>query len=187
MINHYPTSRDIMARILGTVGELAQHWGLTDRLSNLAPLGDAYDVCMASKVEASTRSPTQAGAAYPRQHRIVLNGRLLFDGRETDRDATFLHECAHVVADVRHGVSCGHNNRWQRVMYLLGEPPEVCHTIEYLSRRAHAVAVWTCRNCGMEQHFVRRPRRRVSACYCIKCGPALGRLAASAVPPGRRV
>lgn len=174
-----------MVRILGTVSELAECWGLHDRLRNLAALGDAYDVCMACRVEASTRARTQAGAAYPQENRIVLNGRLLLDGRESDRDSTFLHECAHIVADVRHGASCGHNSRWQRVMYMLGEPPEVCHDIEYLSRRAHAVAIWTCRNCGMEQHFVRRPRRRVWACYCVKCGPALGRLTASAVPPGR--
>ena len=146
-----------MARILGNVSELAERWGLIARLRNLAPLGDAYDVCLGCRVEASARSRTQAGAAYPRQNRIVLNDRLLADGRESDRDATFLHECAHVVADVRHGLSCGHNGRWQRVMYLLGEPPEVCHDIEYLSRRAHAVAIWTCTNCRMDNTLFAGP------------------------------
>lgn len=172
-----------MGRVLGSVADLAARWDLVPRLANLAILGEAYDACLESCVETSTRSRTQAGAAYPTERRIVLNAMLLHDGREADRDATLLHECAHIVADTRHGRSCGHNERWRRVMYLMGEPPATCHTIDYLSREAHAVAVWTCTNCGQQQHFVRRPRRRASLCYCIACGPQFGRLRASAARP----
>ena len=173
-----------MGRILGSVAEVAARWELTPRLANLAILGDAYDACLQSRVETSTRARTQAGAAYPTERRIILNALLLHDGREADRDATLLHECAHIVADTRHGRSCGHNERWRRVMFMMGEPPAACHNIDYLSREAHAVAVWICANCGQKQHFVRPPRRRPSMYYCIACGPEFGRLRAAAARPG---
>jgi hypothetical protein len=61
-------------------------------------------------------------------------------------------------------------------MKLLGEKPAVRHDLSYLSRAAHAVVTWQCENCDDEYHFVRRPRRRPSSCYCRTCGPSLGQL-----------
>jgi SprT protein len=165
-----------MPRVLGTVDEVAIAWDLGERLLRVARHERAYIECLKSTVEMSHRSKVQAGAAYTRERRLVLNAALLLPGREADRNATFLHECAHIVADLHHGRNCRHDWRWQRVMEMLGEPPIVRHHIEYISARAHAVVTWTCGNCGEEYHFVRPPRRRIQDCYCRPCGPERGSL-----------
>jgi SprT protein len=163
-------------RVLGSVGELAADWGLTEQLEQAAALGPAFREMLDCGVEISRRAKTLAGAAYTEERRIVLNVVLLEKGRESDRDATFLHECAHILADLFHGRPCKHSEAWREVMKLLGEKPAVRHELSYLSRAAHAVVTWQCENCGDEYHFVRRPRRRPSSCYCRACGPEHGQL-----------
>ena len=61
-------------------------------------------------------------------------------------------------------------------MALLGEPPEIAHELDYLSRKAKAIVTWVCEACGEEYHYVRMPRRRIEDCYCHQCGPERGRL-----------
>lgn len=163
-------------RLLGSVRELAADWGLTERLQQAAALGPAFRDMLDCGVEISRRAKTLAGAAYSDERRIVLNVALLKKGRESDRDATFLHECAHILADLFHGRPCKHSEAWREMMKLLGEKPAVRHDLSYLSRAAHAVVTWQCENCDDEYHFVRRPRRRTSSCYCRTCGPKLGLL-----------
>ena len=164
------------ARVLGSVGELAAAWGLRDRLEQASALGPAFREMLECGVEISRRAKTLAGAAYTEERRIVLNVALLEKGHESDRDATFLHECAHILADLFHGRSCKHSEAWREIMKLLGEKPAVRHELSYLSRAAHAVVTWQCENCDDEYHFVRRPRRRPSSCYCRVCGPERGQL-----------
>lgn len=132
--------------------------------------------CLACTVEISRRAKTVAGTAYTQQRRIVLNAALLERGREADRDATFLHECAHVIANVRYKRDCGHGQRWRAIMVQLGEPSERCHTLDYLSAREHALVTWACTTCGQEYHFVQQPRRLLENCWCASCGPDIGRL-----------
>jgi SprT protein len=127
-------------------------------------------------VEISRRGKTVAGKAYTRERRIVLNTALFLPGREADRNSTFLHECAHVIADIRYGRDCGHGWRWRRVMDLMGEPPDTRHEFSYLSPKTHAVVTWVCRNCGEEYYYVRRPRRRIEESCCSRCGPHRGEL-----------
>ena len=169
-------SRSRPARALGSVAEMAADWGLTERLEKAAALGPAFREMLDCGVEISRRAKTLAGAAYSDERRIVLNVALLEQGRESDRDATFLHACAHILADLFHGRPCKHSAAWREVMKLLGEKPAVRHDLSYLSHAAHAVVTWMCENCGDEYHFVRRPRRRASSCYCRTCGPKRGRL-----------
>ena len=141
------------ARALGSVRELAVDWGLTERLEKAAALGPAFREMLDCGVEISRRAKTLAGVAYSEERRIVLNVALLFHGRP-----------------------CKHSAAWREIMKLLGEKPAVRHDLSYLSRAAHAVMTWKCENCGDEYHFVRRPRRRASSCYCRSCGPKRGRL-----------
>jgi len=162
---------------IGTVGELARAWRLEGRLRRALPFGTALERCFDCRVEVSDRAKTVAGTAFTRERRIVLNAALLRPGREADRDATFLHECAHIIANLHRRRDCGHGAGWREVMDVLGEPAERCHSIRYLSPKAHAVVTWLCRSCGQEYHFVRRPRRRPENCWCAHCGPRTGRLA----------
>ncbi len=175
-----------MPRILGSVALVAQAWEIERRLAGAARIGRAYGECLNSTVEISRRGKTVAGKAYTHERRIVLNSALLVAGRDADRDSTLLHECAHIIADIRYGCDCRHDWRWRRVMELLGESPAVHHDIAYLSPRRHAVVTWVCTNCGEEYHYVRRPRRRVHDCYCRHCGPDTGQLFARKEAAARR-
>ncbi len=163
-------------RQIGTVRELAERWGLAARLSRAADKGQAFREMLNCVVVVSRRARTLAGAAYTTERRIVLNERLLESGREEDRDATFLHECAHVLADLFHERPCRHDACWRDMMLLLGEVPNVRHRISYLSREANAKITWRCTGCAQAYHYVRRPRRNIKDCCCADCGPERGRL-----------
>jgi hypothetical protein len=76
---------------LGKVADLARDWGLDARLERAAHMGQAYDDCLDSEVEADGRAFVMAGKALPQDKRIVLHAELLKEGREADRNATFLH------------------------------------------------------------------------------------------------
>ncbi|MSP51818.1 MAG: M48 family peptidase [Alphaproteobacteria bacterium] len=164
-------------RKLGTVAAVVLAWGLSDRLARAEKIGRGYDECLGARVTSSRRAKVSAGVAYIAERRIVLNAALLTPGHEADRDATFLHECAHIIADVRYQRNCRHGAGWRRVMETLGEPAVAHHAIDYLSHAANAVLTWVCVRCGGEYHFVRRPRRQIDECHCRRCGPKLGRLA----------
>ena len=164
---------------LGRVAEVATEWGVADRLARAAHLGQAYHDCLEGLVEADTRAVVLAGKAWPSECRIVLHGELLKPGREDDRNATFLHECAHVLADRRWGRPCKHGPLWRATIVMLGELPTTHHEIPYLSRATRAAVIWTCTSCGETYPFVRKPRRRIRDCYCRHCGPVRGVLVAS--------
>ena len=159
---------------LGLVKELADEWNLFSYLKFAIVLGLPYQELLECKVNISRRAKTLAGIAYISDRRIVLNSALLRPGREKDRDETFLHECAHILADLHHGYPCKHGKIWKEMMELLGQKPEARHNLPYLSREAHAVAIWKCRRCNQKYHFVRRPRRKLNNSYCRYCGPKLG-------------
>jgi len=163
-------------RQIGTVREMAERWGLAARLDRAASYGPAFREMLDCVVVVSRRARTLAGAAYAKERRIVLNARLLEQGCEDDRDSTFIHECAHVLADLAHNRPCRHGASWREMMRLLGEVPNVRHRIPYLSREANAKIIWCCGGCAQAYHYVRRPRRRITDCYCADCGPKNGQL-----------
>ncbi len=161
---------------LGKVADVACDWGVSERLARATYLGQAYADCLDSMVEADGRAAVLAGKAWPADKRIVLHAELLKDGRENERNATFLHECAHVLADRKYGRACKHGPLWRATIVLLGELPTAHHEIPYLSRAAHAAVIWVCTGCGETYPFVRKPRRRIRDCYCRHCGEIKGLL-----------
>ena len=161
---------------LGRVQQVVDLWGLTERLAKASHYGAAYAACLDCRVETSARGKLHAGKAYITERRIVLHRELMPEGREADRDSTFLHECAHILADLRYGRSCKHGPLWRATMVMLGELPTVHHEIPYLSRATHASIVWRCVTCGELYHFLRKPRRRIQDCRCKDCGQEAGRL-----------
>lgn len=169
---------------LGLVNELAEKWGLLSYLKFAIVLGVPYQELLGCTVNISGRAKTRAGIAYISDRKIVLNSALLQPGREKDRDDTFLHECAHILADLHHGFSCKHGKLWKEMMELIGQKPETRHNLTYLSREAHAVTSWKCCRCDQKYHFVRRPRRKISNSYCRNCGPKLGVLKSVPITKG---
>lgn len=178
---------DHRLRDLGSVAGLAARWQLLDgRLDGAAALTRGFAACMAANVSAGRRMRTRAGSAWPGRRLIMLHPDLLRPGHEVDRDQTFLHECAHLIADLEHGRPCGHDARWRAVMLAIGEVPATTHRIDYLQAAAQARVIWRCTGCGRDHAFVRRPRRALRSCHCRACGPERGRLIEidpAAVPP----
>ena len=168
-------------RSIGTVRELSQAWGLDPKLARAQFMGEAFRDCLDSIVVLARRSVVTAGHALPFRQRIALHPALLQPGRECDRNATFLHECAHVLTDRDAGRRCNHGPSWYSTMAVLGEPAEVRHAYPYLSRANHAKWLWVCTSCGHEYPFVARPRRKIDDCHCHLCGLDRGRLACLAV------
>lgn len=167
---------DHRLKSLGTVMALATRWRLLGRLNGAAKATRGLAACLGAEVTIGRRMRTRAGSAWPGRRLIMLHADLLKPGHETDRDQTFLHECAHLIADLEHGRSCGHDARWRAVMLAIGEVPATTHRIDYLSASAQARVIWRCVSCGREHAFVRRPRRPVARCHCRACGPDRGRL-----------
>ncbi len=177
-----PLAKNDNAHLLGTVEEVAARWGVKERLAHACLLGTAYETCLACNVEANPRSKVQAGSTNTELRKITLNLALLEPGREADRNATLLHECAHILADLAHRRNCRHGKRWKEVMALLGEEPLVNHDLAYLSPKLHARVTWVCKTCGEEYHYLRKPRRRLKDCYCVRCGPRRGHLRVAKAP-----
>ena len=164
------------SRVLGSVRELSDKWGLTEQLQKGEVLGPPFREVLECAVEISKRAKILAGTANSQERRIVLNVALLEIGRENDRNVTFMHECAHILTDLFYGRSCKHNQSWRDIMRLLGQNPIVSHNLSYLSRSSQAVVAWQCNNCIKKYYFVRKPRRNPSKCFCQSCGPELGHL-----------
>lgn len=60
---------------------------------------------------------------------VKMNYRLLKGNNAEIRD-TYLHELAHIIAEVGYAKRCGHNRHWKHVARTIGAKPERCHTIK---------------------------------------------------------
>ncbi len=159
---------------LGTVRDLSAAWDLDSRLAGASFMDKAYRDCLESHVFRMRRNTTRAGRANGRGRIIGLHPLLLRPGRESDRDETFIHECAHVLADLFTGRDCAHGPAWRKTMAALGAVPKTGHEFPYLSREAVARYLWVCTSCGAEFFFITRPRIRIEDRRCGRCGPAGG-------------
>lgn len=85
------------------------------------------------KVNLSSRMATSGGLAITNRvtnrGEIRLNYRLLKDKPEDLKD-TYLHELAHIVANMVYFESCGHDSRWKSVASWIGAKPERCHKMD---------------------------------------------------------
>ncbi len=59
--------------------------------------------------------------------RISLSRKLCDLNSDEEVTDTILHEIAHALAYKRHGVSCGHDNRWKSICEEIGARPEACY------------------------------------------------------------
>jgi SprT protein len=90
-------------------------------------------------------------AGRARRHRVTgeehieLNAELLVPGREKERNDTFLHEVAHLIA----GIKAQHGLAWKRAAMRLGAKPVTCHNLPFLVAKAQPKrAVARCTRCG---------------------------------------
>ena len=101
-----------------------------------------------------------AGLAYYKTWVIGLSTRVLTDEKAVID--TLVHEYAHLLAVVRHGMrAAGHGPGWQHAMHDLGQEPKVRHNYAVERNTSRQCVTYACVKCG--QHLVRSrrlPRRR---------------------------
>ncbi len=166
-----------MARTIGTAGDVAFAWGLSGAVAGALRTcrphdADIRDALACTEVLVNGRLTTTAGQAQMWPPLIHLNPSILDPGHEADRDATFLHEVAHIVADRWHLLASRrsdgiHGRTWRRIMRNMGQDPVSNHDIAVLkARRAKPVLTYKCRACGQEFDRARAvPRDHV----CGRC------------------
>ena len=71
-----------------------------------------------------------AGQADSLKFKIRLNYHLL-KGDYNKIFKIYLHEFCHLIADKAEGKHINHGSSWKKVMGLLGQVPEVCHSYDY--------------------------------------------------------
>lgn len=116
-------------------------------------LGDkiakAEEYLFSYRVKLNTRFKTCAGMACYSKQTIELHPELLKIGREAERNDTFLHEIAHVLAYglYRHR---GHGVHWRLIFKALGaKNPARCHHYNFLEGKERPY-LYTCLDCGHE-------------------------------------
>lgn len=101
-----------------------------------------------------------AGLAYYKAGVIGLSTRVLKD--EQSIVDTLIHEYAHLLAVVRHGMrAAGHGAAWQQAMKDLGREPKVRHDYPVERNVPRQSVVYVCTRCGRNIERSRRlPKRR---------------------------
>lgn len=104
---------------------------------------EALDVIDKVPCELSERMGTCAGKAFTQRafgeykpRKIQLNARLLAINPD-ELIPTYLHELAHIVANIFAGRQIGHKDGWKRIMRVLGVSDERCHSMDVSAFKRH--------------------------------------------------
>lgn len=97
---------------------------------------EAFKALLTYQVEFFTRQTGYAGFANHTRKLIELNSKLQL--HPEDIKSTFLHECAHVIADRKWHTNCRHNRRWKWVARILGDSGKRYHSFPYITRTRRA-------------------------------------------------
>jgi predicted SprT family Zn-dependent metalloprotease len=84
---------------------------------------------------------------------IRLNYRLLGRNTAADIRSVYIHELAHIVANLAHGRQMHHTKGWKRIAVALGDTGERCHRMDTtgLKRKVARDYLFACR--CREYHF----------------------------------
>lgn len=76
---------------------------------------------------------------------------------------TVSHECAHVIANIRHLDNCGHDRRWQNLAVELGASPQPCTSVP-LEEQPKGKYEGYCRHCDKVVEYYHRRVTRLRSC-----------------------
>lgn len=108
---------------------------------------------------------------------IKLNARLLAINPD-QLIPTYLHELAHVVANLIYKQNCGHGPLWKKVMFVLGVSDERCHSMDTSAfAKRQRRFLYECMKCARPFHLTlvrhKKQQARLSAhgsgAYLCKC------------------
>ena len=101
----------------------------------------------------NTRLRTTMGYAVTKikQNRGDIHFNPILFARATREECvdTVLHELAHVLTQIKHRVSCGHNSLWRQMAIVLGGKPVRCHKVnaDGLRNQRQPKITVNCKNC----------------------------------------
>lgn len=121
---------------------------------------------------AYTRTVTSCGNRTTSAVKITINARL-HELNPGNLRQTYLHELAHIAANLLNNANCAHDYRWVAVMQVMGLSPDKYHKMDCSSlrkareRRLHRHA---CLKCGREYMVSTRMHNKVlrggARCHC---------------------
>lgn len=157
-------------------GMAALRMAFPDRQAKLDEV-DAVPVELSNRMvscggRAFTRTMTMNGNRSTLAVKITINARL-HELNPGNLRQTYLHELAHIAANLLHNDNCRHDERWAAVMKVLGLSPDKYHKMDCSSlrkareRRLHK---WQCVSCGRGYMVTTRMHNRVlrgsARCHC---------------------
>lgn len=172
-----PTNRKEMAEQIEKI-----HATAITKLKNTMPdsvIFSALDRAGPIEVELSERLATRGGQATMRRVfgefkfcRIKINARLHAENPQ-ELAKTYLHELAHVLANLSTGKNEGHGRKWAQMMEILGLPAERCHSMDVSNfKREVKRFTWACDACNKQykltpyKHNAQMDRNRYSCGVC---------------------
>lgn len=132
-------------------------------------------------VDLSERMGTCAGKAWSSRVAIRLNARLLAINPD-ELVPTYLHEFAHVVANMLFEKQCHHGPYWKKIMAILGVSDDRCHKMDVSAfQRPQKRFAYSCMKCARDFQLTltRHKRQQHHLCenlrggYICKCGGRL--------------
>jgi len=182
------SKRPIPAIYLGTVEEYLRELGLCDMLDVLPQLpthireSEAFEKTMKAKVYRAryARNTPAAGRANMGTMQIWLHDKMFTDGEPEHIKATFLHELAHILAELFYRTTrhdrCHHDWRWKKMARAIGDDAGRCHSYPYLTRKTQErKQIYICQSCGNEYPMARKLKHDGRFHHC-RCGGAIKRL-----------
>lgn len=161
---------------LGTVEDFAKQIGEAD-LFNVFPRvptsvreSEAFFATLSATVwmKVFRKGTVRAGQASSRRKEVQINSLLFTLGTQQHVRETFLHETAHVLADLFYKMDCNHDWRWVRMARLLGDTGDRCHNYSYLLNKQRAKKLtYICVTCRQLYH--RAQRLDTTRMVCGKC------------------
>ncbi len=170
----YMDKTDITARIMAGLMKLVDE----DRALDILETLDDW------KIMSNSRAKTRSGLCSYKRKEIQLHVALLKEGREDDCNQTAVHEIAHAVADLIHGIRNikGHGREWQAIMKAFGHPADRCSNHDYISaeynsayekRMKKAKYMYACNRCEEEMPAIRKKKYDPDRYSHIGCGGKL--------------
>ena len=141
----------IYDRVIAGLGKLVDE----DKIQCIIIIMDEW------RITVNNKSTTRHGCCKYNKKEIELHFLLLKEGNEADRDQTFVHEIAHVIAPLIYGNHIrGHGREWKNVMRCFGARPDRTSSHESMNefKMQKARIIYACNKC--EQEFPAQRRKK---------------------------
>ncbi|MDP0491083.1 MAG: SprT-like domain-containing protein [Verrucomicrobiota bacterium JB023] len=138
---------------------------LHDALDLLTTEMEAHGLLAAGWVPHLDRARKRFGYCSYSSRTISIRGPLTLLNERDEVHDTILHEIAHALAWIEHGMDCGHDARWKAICVRIGARPERCYRHGEVQQPAGNWILVHRETGEIFHHYHRRPRRDPGTLY----------------------